>query len=36
LQVHGKQADVTMYRVADPKAATLSMEVKERFTLNAK
>jgi 3',5'-cyclic AMP phosphodiesterase CpdA len=36
LQVHGKQADVTMYRVANPKAATLSMEVKERFTLRAK
>lgn len=36
LQVHGKQADVAMYRVADPKAEALSMEVKERFTLNAK
>jgi acid phosphatase type 7 len=36
LQVHGKQADATMYRVADPKAATLSTEVKERFTLTAK
>jgi acid phosphatase type 7 len=35
-QVHGKQADVTMYRVADPKAATLTTEVKERFTLTAK
>jgi len=36
LQVHGKQADVTMYRVVDPKAAALSTEVKERFTLRAK
>jgi hypothetical protein len=36
LQIHGKQADATMYRVADPKAATLSTEVKERFTLTAK
>jgi hypothetical protein len=34
--VHGKQADVTMYRVADPKAPTLTTEVKERFTLTAK
>ncbi len=36
LMVHGKQADTTMYRVADPKAATLTTEVKERFTLTAK
>lgn len=35
-QVHGKQADATMYRVVDPKAATLAVEVKERFTLRAK
>ena len=34
--VHGKQADVTMYRVADPKAPTLTTEIKERFTLTAK
>jgi acid phosphatase type 7 len=34
--VHGKQADATMYRVADPKAATLNAEIKERFTLTAK
>jgi 3',5'-cyclic AMP phosphodiesterase CpdA len=34
--VHGKQADATMYRVADPKAATLTTEIKERFTLTAK
>jgi hypothetical protein len=25
-----------MYRVADPKAATLTTEIKERFTLTAK
>jgi hypothetical protein len=36
LQVHGKQADATMYRVADPKAAALGTEIKERFTLRAK
>lgn len=36
LMVHGKQADATMYRVADPKAANLTTEVKERFTLTAK
>ncbi len=36
LMVHGKQADATMYRIADPKAATMSGEVKERFTLTAK
>jgi acid phosphatase type 7 len=34
--VHGKVADATMYRVADPSAATLTTEVKERFTLTAK
>ena len=36
LMVHGKQADATMYRIADPKAATLTSEMKDRFTLNAK
>jgi hypothetical protein len=36
LMVHDKQADATMYRVADPKAPTLTAEVKDRFTLNAK
>jgi hypothetical protein len=36
LKVHGKKMDVTMYRVADPKAETLTTEVKERFTLQAK
>jgi acid phosphatase type 7 len=36
LMVHGKQADATMYRVANPKSATLTTEVKERFTLTAK
>jgi acid phosphatase type 7 len=34
--VHGKRAEATMYRVADPKAATLTTEVKERFTLTAR
>jgi hypothetical protein len=33
--IHGKQADAAMYRIADSTAATLSMEVKERFTLTA-
>jgi len=36
LNIHDKQADATMYRIAAPTAATLSMEVKERFTLHAK
>jgi hypothetical protein len=36
LMVRGKRIDATMYRVADPKAATLATEVKERFTLTAK
>ncbi len=35
-QVHGKQAEATMYRVADPKAENLTTEVKERFTLSGK
>lgn len=36
LLVHAKQADVTMYRVADPEATTLTTQVKEKFTLTAK
>jgi acid phosphatase type 7 len=36
LMVHGKQADATMYRLADPKAARFAAEVKERFTLTAR
>ena len=36
LKVHGKQANATMYRVADPKAATLSTEIKDVFSLQAK
>ncbi len=36
LMVHGKQAEATMYRIADPKAASFTAEVKERFTLTAK
>jgi thiamine biosynthesis protein ThiS len=35
LQIHGKVADATMYRVADPKAADLALEVKDKFTLTA-
>lgn len=35
LQVHGKTADATMYRVANPKSAHLRLEVKDRFTLTA-
>jgi hypothetical protein len=35
LQIHGKTADATMYRVADPKAPSLSLEVKDKFTLTA-
>ncbi len=34
--VHGKQADGTTYRLADPNAKAMSVEVKERFTLTAK
>jgi hypothetical protein len=34
--IHGDQADVTMHRVADPDAANLSLEIKDRFTLKAK
>jgi hypothetical protein len=36
VMVHGMQADATMYRIADPNAATLTGEVRERFTLTAK
>ncbi|AXC14921.1 putative purple acid phosphatase precursor [Acidisarcina polymorpha] len=36
LEVSGTRAEATMYRVADPKAGTLTTEVKERFTLTAK
>ena len=36
MMVHGKQADAIMYRIADPKAAVMASEVKERFTLTAK
>ncbi len=36
LMVHGKQADATMYRVADLKAKTMTTQIKERFTLTAK
>lgn len=36
LTIHGKRMDATMYRVADPKAETLSLEEKDRFALVAK
>ena len=36
IDIHGKQAKVTMYRVADPKADTLTVEPKDSFTLEAK
>ncbi len=32
--VRGRHIDATMYRIADPKAATLTMEVGERFTID--
>nr|WP_311732245.1 metallophosphoesterase [Silvibacterium bohemicum] len=35
LQIHGKAADVTMYRVANPKSANFRLEVKDKFTLTA-
>lgn len=34
--LHGDQADVVMRRVIDPKAATLGLETKDRFTLKSK
>jgi hypothetical protein len=34
--LHGKRMDATMYRVADPKAPTLTVEVKDRFALVAR
>ena len=36
LNIHGKKAAVTMYRVADPKAKVLGTEIRERFNLSAK
>lgn len=36
IQVEGKHAQATMNRVADPKASALSIEVKDRFSLDAK
>jgi acid phosphatase type 7 len=35
LQIHGKAADATMYRVANPKSAELRLEVKDKFSLTA-
>jgi hypothetical protein len=34
--VHGKRMDATMYRVADPNSATLTVETKDRFALVAR
>lgn len=34
--IHGAHADATMYRVADPNAAKFSVEVKDRFSLDAR
>jgi hypothetical protein len=34
--IHGSHADAIMYRVADPKGPKFSMEVKDRFSLDAK
>ena len=36
LHIHGKLADAKMYRVIDPKAAALDVEVKDSFTLDAR
>jgi acid phosphatase type 7 len=36
LMVHGKRLDATMYRVADPTADQMTVEVKDRFALEAK
>jgi hypothetical protein len=36
IQVEGKHAQGTMYRVADPKAPVLSIEVKDTFSLDRK
>jgi thiamine biosynthesis protein ThiS len=35
LEIHGKTADATMYRVANPKNPELHLEVKDKFTLTA-
>ena len=35
LQIHGKTANATMYRVANPYKSSRSFEVKDRFTLTA-
>lgn len=35
LDIHGKVADATMYRVANPKTPNLRLEVKDKFTLTA-
>ncbi len=35
IRVHGTHGDVTMYRVADPAAPVLTVEPKDRFTIDA-
>lgn len=36
LELHGKRIAATMYRVADPEAAQLSVEAKDRFVIEGK
>lgn len=36
IQVHGKHADVTMHRIANPESTQMKMEVKDTFTMDAK
>jgi thiamine biosynthesis protein ThiS len=36
LQIHGKHADVTMKRIADPTAVVYKSEIKDTFSLDAK
>jgi hypothetical protein len=36
IQVEGKHAQCKMYRVVDPKADVLSLEVKDTFVLDKK
>jgi hypothetical protein len=33
--IHGKQADASMYKIADPNAANFTVEVKDHFTESA-
>jgi hypothetical protein len=36
LTIHGKQADGTMYKIADPDAAAYSMVAKDHFVVTAR